>query len=1056
MGQTARTAITPTPGTLLERRAAKPSRVLAVASLGVALALLDATIVNIAFPDIRADFTGTDLDALSWVLNAYNIVFAAFLIPAGRIADLLGRKKLFWIGMFVFTFASALCAAAPSVGTLVAARVIQALGSAIVVPTSLALVLDAFRAEERSRAVTIWAANAVLAAGIGPTLGGVLVELGGWRLAFLINLPIGIGGLYLTSRVLVESRAPGRRQLPDLGGAVLLALGVSSLVFGIVKGGEWGWADTRVVAAFAAAAALGALFVLQSRRHRSPLLDPALLRTRSVAVANAFMMIAASGFFAYILANVLFLTGVWGYSVLQAGLAGTPGPLVGAVVARPADALAERLGHRLVIVLGTLIWACGLIFLIQAVGVEPNFLGEWLPAVVILGIGGGIAFPVVSSIAVAHAPGGRFATASGLNSISRQIGAALGVAILVAVVGTPTPAEALDAFHSGWTFSVICMLAAAVAALLIGRVPRAEAPEDELPAPPPRIPQHRAAQPTVVAASDMPPPQTGAEALARSTLFGGLDADSIEDLASRCTQRALQAGEWLFKRGDPPRSLYVLESGRLDVVLEGDGQESEELLNVLQPGEVLGELALLSGEGRSASVRARRDSRVLELKRSDFDSLLHSGPLREALLASLATQLQRSRAVEPDGALLGTTLAVVPAVPGGGGLAGEVATLLARALGEHGTVAVLEGAPENPAGSLERLEREHDRVVLGAAGPDEGGAWRAFCVRQADRVVVVASGEPPGSIDDSLRGCDLLLEREQGETMAAWVDALQPRARYVLGREQLQVSVEAVARRLAGRSVGLVLSGGGARAFAHIGALEELEAFGLEIDRVAGVDVGAMIAGMYAAGMSVAEIDARCYEEWVRYRPMGDYAFPRNALTRGRRLQEVLERNLPGRIEELPREFACVAADLHTGEEVAFRRGPLAGAVAASLDLPGIGPPRRDGDRLLVDGLLVTALPVHLLDRAEGPLIAVDVTAGEGPQPSETGELPGIAETLVRAVLIGGVDGARSARETADLVISPPSEGVGLLEWHQLDTMRDAGRRATADALRRSPRSLGV
>ena len=1055
--------ISPTPGTFLERRTAKPERVLAVASLGVALALLDATIVNIAFPDIRTDFAGTTLDNLSWVLNAYNIVFAAFLIPAGRVADLLGRKKLFGIGMFVFTFASVLCAVAPSVGTLVAARVIQALGAAIIVPTSLALVLDAFGPEDRSRAVTIWAANAVLAAGIGPSLGGVLVELDGWRLAFLINLPIGIVGMYLANRVLVESRAPGRRRMPDLVGAMVLAIAVSALVFGIVKGGDWGWTDPRVVGAFAAAAALAGLFVLQSRRHPSPMLDPALLRSRSVAMANVIMVIAASGFFAYILANVLFLTGVWGYSVLQAGLAGTPGALVGAVVARPADNLAERLGHRVVIVLGTLIWAAGLIFLIEVVGPEPDFVGEWLPAVVILGIGGGISFPVVSSIAVAHAPGGRFATASGLNSIARQIGAALGVAILVAVVGTPAPAEALDAFDNGWTFSAICLLIATVGALLIGPVPHAEPAEEPETPPPPKPPRRPRSEPTAAADARPPAPRTAADALAGSTLFSGIDRAEIEAVAGRCTSHQLDAGSWLFRRGDAPRSLYVLESGRLDVILEREDGAPDELLNVLGPGAVLGELALLSGEGRSASVRARRDSRLLELERSEFDALLGSEPLRGSLLASLATQLARSRAVEPAEPRLATTLAVVPAVPGGAGsgLAAEVATLLAAALGDHGTVAELGERPGDAAETLERLERDHDRVVLSAAGGTDD-QWRAFCVRDADRVLVVADADPGsagGALDPGLRGCDLAFVAGDPGSIAAWLDALEPRARYVLDRDQLRRSVETVARRIAGASIGLALSGGGARAFAHIGVLEELEAAGIAVDRVAGVDVGALIGGMLAAGMSAQEIDARCYEEWVRNRPMADYGFPRHALTKGRRLDEVLARNLPGRIEELPREFACVASDLRTGEEVAFRDGSLADAVAASLDLPGIGPPRRDGDRLLVDGLLVTALPVHLLDRAEGPVIAVDATAGDmepgaAAEQGEAGELPGIAETLVRSVLIGGVDAARRARDGAAVVITPAGEGVGMLEWHQLDTMREAGRRAASAALEGAPESV--
>ena len=201
------------------RRSVTPRQVLGVASLGAVLAFVDATIVNVAFPDIAEDFEGTSLATISWVLNAYNIVFAAFLVAAGRVADLLGRKRLFEWGIVIFTLASVLCAVAPSVGTLVAARVLQALGAAIVVPASLALVLEAFPERERAHGVALWSAVAALAAGLGPRLGGVLVQAGGWRLAFLVNLPIGIVALMLSKRALVESRAPGRRTVPDLFGA---------------------------------------------------------------------------------------------------------------------------------------------------------------------------------------------------------------------------------------------------------------------------------------------------------------------------------------------------------------------------------------------------------------------------------------------------------------------------------------------------------------------------------------------------------------------------------------------------------------------------------------------------------------------------------------------------------------------------------------------------------------------------------------------------------------------------------------------------------------------
>src|SRR5436309_11607797 len=221
------------------RRRPSPRTVLAIASLGAAVAFVDATIVNIAFPSIARSFSGTSISSLSWVLNAYNIVFAAFLVAAGRIADLLGRRRLFIFGLQLFTVASLLCALAPSATMLIVFRILQALGAAFLVPASLALVLNAFPTERRSYGVALLSAVAAAAAGLGPSLGGLLVSASNWRLVFLVNIPIGLVAILLARRHLIESRAPGRRRFPDLLGAFLFALAIRLLVLGVVKGQEW-------------------------------------------------------------------------------------------------------------------------------------------------------------------------------------------------------------------------------------------------------------------------------------------------------------------------------------------------------------------------------------------------------------------------------------------------------------------------------------------------------------------------------------------------------------------------------------------------------------------------------------------------------------------------------------------------------------------------------------------------------------------------------------------------------------------------------------------------
>jgi len=452
------------------RRRPSPRTVLAIASLGGAVAFVDATIVNIAFPNIARSFPGTSISTLSWVLNAYNIVFAAFLMAGAGVADLLGRRRVFVFGLELFTVGSLLCAVAPSADVLIAFRVVQGLGAAFLVPSALALVLNAFPPEHRSHGVALLSAVGAAAAGFGPSLGGLLVAAANWRLVFGVNIPIGVAAAWLARRRLAESRAPGRRRVPDLLSTLLFAIAVGALVLGVVKGQEWGWGSARIIGCLAAALAIGAVVVWRCTWHRSPIIDLSLLKIRTFSVANAMTVVGAAGFYGYTLSNVLFLTGVWRYSVLQAGLALTIGPVVAVVVAGPTSRLVQRIGPRPVLVVGGLAWGGAVMWFVERVGMRPDFAGQWLPGMVLLGIGAGTLFPNLAGTAVASAPGGSFATATGMNSVARQIGAALGVAVVVAIIGTPTPATAYGAFRHAWTFGAVCLFAAGLGGLLVGRV----------------------------------------------------------------------------------------------------------------------------------------------------------------------------------------------------------------------------------------------------------------------------------------------------------------------------------------------------------------------------------------------------------------------------------------------------------------------------------------------------------------------------------------------------------------------------------------------------------
>jgi EmrB/QacA subfamily drug resistance transporter len=453
-------------------------KVLLVTAVAVFMSFLDVTIVNIAFPDIRASFPTSSLSQLSWILNAYSIVFAAALVPAGRLADRLGRRRFFFLGLFVFLAASVVCGAANSVELLIAARAVQALGGAMLVPASLGLLLPEFPLERRATATALWGATGAVAAAAGPSVGGLLVDWQGWRAVFFVNLAIGLPALVPARRLLRESREP-QTLFPDSVGAVLLAVGVGALALAIVQGPEWHWGSARVLGAFAASAVLLIAFLWRSARHRAPVIELPLFRVRSFTVANIGGFVFASGFFALLLCNVLFLTGVWHYSILEAGFALTPGPLTAAIAAPIGGRLSDRFGQRVVAIPGSLLFATGALLFALLTGTHPSFATHFLPANVLGGFGIGLTFAAFGSAAVAELPRSRYATGGAINNCIRQIGAVLGISTLIVLLGTPTPANALHVFHRAWALIALTGAVAAVTGVALGRVRARHADEPE-------------------------------------------------------------------------------------------------------------------------------------------------------------------------------------------------------------------------------------------------------------------------------------------------------------------------------------------------------------------------------------------------------------------------------------------------------------------------------------------------------------------------------------------------------------------------------------------------
>ncbi len=455
-------------------------RVSLIVCVGVFMSSLDLFIVNIAFPAIGRHFGGASLGSLSWILSGYAIVFAALLVPAGRWADAFGRKRAFLLGLGIFVAASAACALAPSVGFLVGARIVQAAGGALMLPTSLGLMLPEFGPHERHVAIGAWAATGGIAAAAGPPLGGLLVQAD-WRWVFLVNVPVGLIGLLLGLRTLTERREQGAAR-PDVLGALALIVAIGSLVVAIVKGEEWGWTSPAILALLVLTAVLLPAIWRRSEHQPAPIVDPAMLRVRSFGLAVGASVLFFGGFGAMLLAGVLFLTSVWHEDVLTAGLMLFPGPAMATAFSIPSARLGGRVGYRIPGVIGALLFCAGQIFYITQTGDAPAYVSEYLPGLLISGAGVGLMIPTLTGAGAASLPPERFATGAAVLTMGRQIGAALGVAVLVAVLGTAA-SNAAD-FHSAWLITLAGGLSAGLALAALGPPVRGFAEQPPIAEPP--------------------------------------------------------------------------------------------------------------------------------------------------------------------------------------------------------------------------------------------------------------------------------------------------------------------------------------------------------------------------------------------------------------------------------------------------------------------------------------------------------------------------------------------------------------------------------------------
>ena len=457
---------------------ASQRRVLVIVSAGVLLISIDLFIVNVALPAIARELGGHSLSGLSWVLNAYAIVYAALLVLFGRLADQHNRRSGFLLGVLVFVVASAACGLAQSVTMLVVFRILQAVGAALLTPTSLGLVLATAAPERRHASVRAWTAVGGIGAALGPVVGGVLVAAS-WRWVFLVNVPLGLAAFAAGVRWLPDVPGhPGPR--PDAVGATLVTGGVGALTLGLVQGRTWGWGSAATVVVLAAASLALLVFAARCARHSNPLVPPELFRVRTFTGAAFVATVFSIAFGAMLLSIVLWEQNVWGWSALATGAAIAPGPLMVPLFSfLIAGRAIARWGPGPVSAVGATVFAAGVTWWALGADLRPNYVAGVLPGMLLTGVGVGLTLPTYMATAAASLPAAAFATGSAVVNMLRQIGMAVGVAVLVAVLGSgAAAADRLHAFQHGWAVIVAFSVTSGIvgAATLPGHRRRAAAP----------------------------------------------------------------------------------------------------------------------------------------------------------------------------------------------------------------------------------------------------------------------------------------------------------------------------------------------------------------------------------------------------------------------------------------------------------------------------------------------------------------------------------------------------------------------------------------------------
>jgi NTE family protein len=565
-------------------------------------------------------------------------------------------------------------------------------------------------------------------------------------------------------------------------------------------------------------------------------------------------------------------------------------------------------------------------------------------------------------------------------------------------------------------------------------------------------------------------------ALRNVPILAEIDDDQLDQLASTVDRQHVTANEWLFHLDDPSDAIYVIDSGRFAAV-GADGEVFREMAS----GDSIGDLGLIAGATRSAGVRALRDGVVWRIDAETFTEVLTKTPqLQLAMLRVMAKMLQESRSVN-----ISQSPRVVGILSTGDAVTAPIVEAITARLQAHGRTAVVAPPVETTAAAtdhgelveafseaLDRAERSNDWVLM-VADRGSGDLWRRYVVAQSDRLVVlVDQPHPPKNLArPNTQGPVHLITMTEPDP--GWWDLLQPVSHHCGDAD----GIAALARRIAGRSLGLVLAGGGARGLAHFGVYEELTRAGIVIDRFGGTSAGAIAAAAFAMGMEAEAATDAARKSIGNVSPLGDYTLPAIALTRGGRIDRIVREIFGGAlIEHLPRGFFSVSTDMISGEQIIHRRGSLSLAVRASISIPGLLPPVQHGERLLIDGGLLNNLPADVMSAdQDGEVICVDLrrkflpSKGFGLLPAIvqppglvrrllTGTdtaLPPLQETLLRTVDLAASNGNLRELPRIAAIIEPDISAIGPLDFKKFEAAVEVGRRATRAVLEAQPDLVG-